>query len=333
MVKCLQCIKETTNPKFCSLSCSCKYNARLRVYPEPKKVNCLECEKETTNPKFCSHNCSASHNNKTRIFKDTAYKGTKKVNCCSCKKTIEVNIRSPINGCKCDGCRKKRYCMCCGAERGGCIRKDICKKYSLLSSLVKYFGFDDSLIGSEKVFKEFVRIKNILEEEYCDDGLSLPELAEKYGHGDIRNVSKIFKSLGIKTRTLSESQTNAFITNRREIHLISPNFKHGWHDTWNDKKVFYRSSYELNYCEILDKQKIDYEMEELKILYWDSQLQKQRVAIPDFYIPENNLIVEIKGDYTYDKQNMIDRIISFKKHGYEFRMILEGKEYIEETLP
>lgn len=99
-----------------------------------------------------------------------------------------------------------------------------------------------------------------------------------------------------------------------------------WHTTWNGNKCFYRSSYELDYCKELDKQKIDYEMESLRFLYWDSQQQKERVAIPDFYIPNQKLIVEIKSDYTYDEQNMKDKVEEYKKHGYDFKLILEHKE-------
>ena len=67
-------------------------------------------------------------------------------------------------------------------------------------------------------------------------------------------------------------------------------------------------------------------MESKRFWYWDSQEQKQRVAIPDFYIPEQNLIVEIKSNYTYDEQNMIDRVKSFKDHGYKFKLMLNKKE-------
>ena len=102
-------------------------------------------------------------------------------------------------------------------------------------------------------------------------------------------------------------------------------YKHGWHITWNNKKVFYRSSYELDYCKILDEQNIDYEMENLRIVYWDSELKKFRTAIPDFYLPKSNTIVEIKSIYTYDEQNMEDKVKAYKKHGYKFKLILDKK--------
>ena len=38
-------------------------------------------------------------------------------------------------------------------------------------------------------------------------------------------------------------------------------------------------------------------------------------------------IVEIKSTRTYDKQNMIDKSAQYKKLGYNFKLILDHKEY------
>lgn len=104
-------------------------------------------------------------------------------------------------------------------------------------------------------------------------------------------------------------------------------YKHGFHITWFGTIVFYRSSYELDYCNQLDNQKIKYDMESMRIKYWDSVQQKERVAIPDFYLPESNTIIEIKSVFTYNKQNMIDRSIQYQNLGYKFKLILEHQEY------
>ena len=49
--------------------------------------------------------------------------------------------------------------------------------------------------------------------------------------------------------------------------------------------------------------------------------KKTRVAIPDFYIPSLNMIVEIKSCWTYDEQNMKDRVKAYKKLGYNFKLV------------
>jgi len=60
----------------------------------------------------------------------------------------------------------------------------------------------------------------------------------------------------------------------------------------------------------------------LKIKYWDSQLNKERTAIPDFYLPDENLIIEIKSNYTYNKTNIKNKVKAYKKLGYSFKLEL-----------
>lgn len=61
-------------------------------------------------------------------------------------------------------------------------------------------------------------------------------------------------------------------------------------------------------------------------LNFDTQKQKYRCAIPDFYIPEINTIVEIKGNHTLDIQNMKDKFSAYKQLGYNTKLILENNE-------
>lgn len=64
MKKCPICDKiiPKCNITTCSNECKKKYFSKL--YTKPKtKIKCLQCEKITTNPKFCSQSCSATNNN------------------------------------------------------------------------------------------------------------------------------------------------------------------------------------------------------------------------------------------------------------------------------
>lgn len=60
MNHCLKCNKETSNPKFCSHSCSASYNntGKRRSKQAPKQ--CLACQKKCQN-KYCSQKCQQSH--------------------------------------------------------------------------------------------------------------------------------------------------------------------------------------------------------------------------------------------------------------------------------
>ena len=304
-------------------------------------MKCITCGKETTNPRFCSNSCSAKWSNKHREYTPANDNRTKEVICVKCKTKFLTSVYGRSVNAVCQECRivklKNRYKLCvsigsdkerylcksCGQEK--CLRPNICKKKRVFPSLIKYFGFDETSIGTVRVYEEFERIKNKLIEDYYDNKKSTLELENFYNCKCHSNFLKILNNLDIKRRTLSDSLSNAFVTGRKSPST-NIKYKHGHHNTWNGKKVFYRSSYELDYCKELDEKKIDYEMENLRILYWDSQLLRQRIAIPDFHLTESNTIAEVKSTYTYDDINMNDKIKAYKEHGYKFKLILEHKE-------
>jgi len=231
--------------------------------------------------------------------------------------------------------KKRRFCKYCGAIKNECKRKDICSKHQIFPTLIKYFGFNKDVIGTEQLYEEFERIQNIFIEEYIINQLSTVELQKKYKCLNQRIV-KVFKNFDINIRNLPEAISLAYTNNKLDRNKLAnahkskgnPIYKSGWHTTWNNKKVFLRSSYELDFAQQLDLQQIDYEVEKLRILYWDSQLLKQRIAIPDFYILLTNTIVEIKSDYTLNEQNMKDKFKAYKEHGYKCKLILNKKEIL-----
>ena len=51
-----------------------------------------------------------------------------------------------------------------------------------------------------------------------------------------------------------------------------------------------------------------------------------RCAIPDFYIPDKNLIIEVKSNYTLDIQNMKDKFKQYTILGYNTKLVLEHKD-------
>lgn len=76
----------------------------------------------------------------------------------------------------------------------------------------------------------------------------------------------------------------------------------------------------------LDEQRIRYNVEDLRIHYFDTQRNEERIAIPDFHLPESNEIVEIKSSWTYDEQNMKDKFAAYRKAGFIPRLILDHVE-------
>lgn len=280
------------NPKHC-LYCNC-------VIPYDKRYN-----------KFCCKNHAASYNNKHRDH--SIYENISNL---LKNKSIAPNKNKT----------KRNTCKICGALRGECKDSYVCSKYRLFNGLIK-FGFDINTKGTEKIIDEFYRVKNIIEKFYLLNGSNNDKLIETFNYyGGPSNFHKILKTLDIQTRNLSEGQIFSLESGNR-IDMPQVNSYHDeYHKTWDNNIVYLRSSYETDYANILDDNKIHYEVESLKIKYFDTQLNKERIAIPDFYIRDKNLIVEIKSNFTLDIQNMKDKVISYKNNGYDFKLILEHKE-------
>lgn len=299
-------------------------NKIIEYNKNPKK--CLQCGNpilhktgklgRTIRKKFCNHVCSANYSNSHRKYNPSEDKHTKGAICIKCGKKISINFRISLQNAKCNECGKK-ICRYCGQKK--CLRPDICKRPQFINMLIKNFGFNESKIGTIEIYEEFDKIKNLLEKEYFDNKLSLLDLEKKYKYPHQSISQVLFKTLKLKSRNLSQANILAYSQGKNISHGANQ-YKCGWHTTWDNKQVFYRSSYELKYAEELDKQKVEYKMETLRILYWDTKLLRQRVAIPDFYLPKQNKIVEIKSPWTLDEQNMKDKEKAYKEHGYEFEL-------------
>lgn len=280
------------NPKHC-LYCNC-------VIPYDKRYN-----------KFCCKNHAASYNNKHRDH--SIYENISNL---LKNKSIASNKNKT----------KRNTCKICGALRGECKDSYVCSKYRLFNGLIK-FGFDINTKGTEKIIDEFYRVRNIIEKFYLLNGSNNDKLIETFNYyGGPSNFHKILKTLDIQTRNLSEGQIFSLESGNRIDMPYVNSYHDEYHKTWDNNIVYLRSSYETDYANILDDNKIHYEVESLKIKYFDTQLNKERIAIPDFYIRDKNLIVEIKSNFTLDIQNMKDKVISYKNNGYDFKLILEHKE-------
>ena len=221
-------------------------------------------------------------------------------------------------------------CKFCGKKITERSRKRFCSqkcktKFNQSQSLIKYFTFNEECLGSELAFKEWDRVRDLLFNLYWSEGKSCNDISEIFNYPNSSNVTgKIFNYLSIPKRTHSEANSNYLMHSHEQIEKHTQ-YKSGWHTAWNKKRVFLRSSYEFDFAEYLDNNKIDYEVEYLRIKYFDTHKQKVRIAIPDFYIPDSNEIIEIKSKFTLDKQNMIDKATEYINKGYRFSLMLDGK--------
>lgn len=194
---------------------------------------------------------------------------------------------------------------------------------------LELMGFDTSSLGSLKVIDSYNSFREYILNLYMENEMSQNDLTKMFKFPCTLTLSLLFKWLQIPVLNKHDQGIRSITKIQKNKPFESNNYhyKHGFHITWFGTIVFYRSSYELDYCNQLDNQKIKYNMESMRIKYWDSVQQKERVAIPDFYLPESNTIIEIKSLFTYNKQNMIDRSIQYQNLGYKFKLILEHQEY------
>ena len=172
---------------------------------------------------------------------------------------------------------------------------------------------------------EYFKIQKLLFQEYHIKCESMLTIMKKYDIPSSRTMDILFRLFDIDARSLSIAQTNAFALGRSNVHEhLRFTAKQQWHKTWEGKDVYLRSSYELAYAKELDEKKIRYDTECMRILYFDSKNQKHRVAIPDFYLPDSNTIVEIKSAYWLNEENMKDKSQEYQNLGFKFQLIVDG---------
>ena len=329
---------------------------RIKEYNKNPK-RCLYCNApisyERKSAKFCNSSCAAKYNNRNRVVTEAQKEKTSKtikskpireVKCCKCGRITYSNSTNYHNV-LCDTCRVKfglklrKHCRWCGAEKGKCKHPEICKLHQVITkSLIPYFGFNPLTIGTERFYEEFTRVKDMLNELYWNRQLSLQEVKDKFPKckKGLSGLRRMLIAIGIQIRTPKQANVNFTlqhpdkVLNLKEKHSINNyQFKSGWHTTWDNKQIFYRSNDELNFALQLDEKKILYEVEKVRIFYYDTQKQCDRLAVIDFYLPDTNEIFEIKG-YMWKsettKQNMRDKFIAYKKLGYIPHLIVNNSE-------
>lgn len=307
---------------------------------------CENCNKEHDglygSGRFCSSFCARSYSTKNSKNK------TKSVYCIKCGKKIIVGNHATPSKCRCNECGidnrkkqkgnliKKKYnnkCKICGSELddyGKCIN-NICKNIKLtylqISILINNFNGDKSKIGTSEIFLEIEKIRKILYHLYWECGFSSIDIAKYFNYTKKHSIiQESFKYLNIPTRSLSLATRNAIFNGKLNNNIIN-RYISSWHKTWDGFDVFLRSSYEMDFAKELDNKKIHYEVETLKIKYFDTQKNIYRCAIPDFYIPSTNTIIEVKSYYTTDIKNLCDKENEYKKLGYNYYLMFEHEKF------
>lgn len=310
---------------------------------------CENCGKEHdgsyASGRFCCKECARSFS--TKNYKS----GVKLVKCIDCGKEIYINKRYTPAKARCEECNKyyqynvlhnKNYvcinntisknrdvnCSVFNIKCEDCYFKknDLCKgKTSIISMLKLFKKYCNLEIGTyDEVLNQYFFLKDSFQ-NMINDGYSPDDICKNVFHTEIKGGKTILKYLQVKTKSLSEAVINAYLNGKMNQNTVNQ-YKASWHTTWDNKEVFLRSSYESDYANKLDEQKVLYEVEHLHIKYFDSQRNDYYCATPDFYLPETNTIVEIKSTWTLDIQQMKDKVKAYKDLGYNFKLVLNHEE-------
>ena len=289
-------------------------NKQVRIDTYNQNPNhCQYCGKildyKHRNNKYCCRACSATITNLNRSDESRKKQSQTLLNTLSKKS------------------KKIKTCKFCGCIKGQCKDSFVCSKHQLYKSL-EVFGFDKNVIGTPAVVDEFYRVRNEIIEFYKKYSSNEAKLVELYGYSSgSSNFIKILKSLHIEIKSLNDALSQAWLDRRINPKEMENQYKSGWHTTWDNKRVYLRSTYEKEYAVELDNSNIKYDTESLRIRYFDSKNNKYRCAIPDFYLPDTNEIIEVKSIWTLKGkiQEMKDKFNEYIKLGYNPKLLLHGK--------
>lgn len=301
--------------KYCSSFCAHSASGAKTIKIKQKISTSI---KEIVDTKLVSKICKKCGNSfETNII------AWNNVICKKCKEQERLNKRNIIL--KDDG---KQYCKICGSLKTSNECLEICKRKKFIENfLIKCLKFDKNVLGNKAlILKEMDKIKHMLYNDYYIDELSLNEISKKYNFKGFGNITTLFKMFDFKIRNFKSAGFLSYKNGKNGNQESFNRFKSGYHTSWNGQKFFLRSSYEFDFANELDKNKIEYEVEKLRIKYFDTQKNRMRIAIPDFYLPLTNEIIEIKSNWTYNKQNIIDKFKEYSNLGYKPKLILEHLE-------
>lgn len=298
--------------RFCSNKCKSKYlSTKYKTEKENKYLLnpkiCKNCGKiipyQYRKNTFCSKNCAASYNNRLRIR--TGWTDEQK---------NKIRKDKPICFCK--------YCGTLLSKRSSICSE--CKPYIRRIKTFQHFGLNNGTLTDR-----YKKLKDIIYQEYFENLHSLEMIAKLYD-ADLSTIYKIINDEFGGCRNQSESILLAIKEGRIDLRddsstLKNYNFISGKHKSWDNKIYSYRSSWEDKYMTELDNQKIIYLYEPFIVEYFDTKRNIIRYAVPDFFFPDTNEIVELKSSYTIkgQVQEMKDKFESYKKMGYIPKLLLD----------
>lgn len=269
-------------------------------------------------PRFCSQRCSS-------IFSSHASpKDAKKIIFCKgCNTLKEVSLHASSN-CLCKDCQEKRrvnkrrtYLYPENTPLGKFERSQIYKQKSIN---LKRLGFN----FNAPLDQEYSKLKDLLNTLYIKEGLSTLNIDKRYNIPAHNTIPQLLRLCDIPVRTLKQASAMAIQKGRlkpiKSLNRVTPYYKQGYYRDKFGRDHYLRSSLEFSLAEKLDSLDLEFDTE-VEIDYISSLDSLFHKGYPDFYIPDYDLFIELKGKPFYDEQNLKDRSKSINDMGKKFLVL------------
>lgn len=109
----------------------------------------------------------------------------------------------------------------------------------------------------------------------------------------------------------------------KEMIKSGKSLPYGYKKVYYKNKIF-RSNWEKIVAEFLDKHNIKWEYENLIVPYYDTTRGIMARTIPDFFLPEHNTIIEVKGRNS-DSAQTKDKMDAIHHYGYNTFLFSEAQ--------
>lgn len=289
------------DPRFCCKSCAAKFSQKHTNKLSKKLVECNICHENVlasafASPKnFICENCRSIINQEKKRNKEN--------------KILGIPYRYPPD------------------TIFGRFERSLA--YKMKSKNLEKLGFDFNNLNWEE---EFWKCRNLLYEVYYKRKYSYNEVSDYFGFSADRTPRNMLELFGFyKRRTIVEGVQLASSKGRIPLPPgVNGHNRQGWYTTFSGEKVFYRSSYELAAIKLLEGKNINFTLNDFQIVYKSSKDGNLHTGYPDFYLPDYEVLVEIKNEWNYDYTNLEDRFKSIQELNLDLIVITCKGSYRKE---
>lgn len=270
-------------------------------------------------PRFCNQKCSNTFSSPRVSPKDAK----KIIFCKGCNTLKEVSLYASSN-CLCKDCQEKRrlskrrtYLYPEDTFLGKFERSQIYKQKSIN---LKRLGFD----FNAPLNQEYSKLKDLLNDLYIKEGLSTLNIDERYNIPAHNTIPQLLRLCDIPVRTLKQASALAIQKGRlkpiESLNVMTSYYKQGYYRDKFGRDHYLRSSLEFSLAEKLDSLDLEFDTE-VEIDYISSLDNLSHKGYPDFYIPDYDLFIELKGKPFYNEQNLKDRAKSISSMNKNFLVL------------